>query len=133
MDINILMGIWREKTGVNWELTDSSKKKIEDLGGIDEEAVSKIGFLEVYYLLNGFEVLSAQVKIGDAKPYGFLITSTDDKTMNSDEISKDTFFRSSSRFVVEKIDDPIKVIVPTFTKKFIVNQVRDRMLKALED
>ena len=134
MDINTLMDVWREKTGVNWELTDSSKKKIEDLGGINEETVSKVGYLEVYYLLNGFEVLSAQVEIGDVKPYGFLITSTEDKTMNSEEISKDMFFRSSvSRFTIKEISDPIEAIVPAFARKLIVNQVKDKILKALED
>ena len=134
MDINILMDVWREKTGVNWELTDSSKKKIEDLGGINEETISKVGYLEVYYLLDASKVLSAQVEIGDEKPYGFLITLKEDKTMTSEEISKDMFFRSSvSRFTIKEISDPIEAIVPTFTRKFIVNQAKDKILKALED
>ena len=134
MDINILMDVWREKTGVNWELTDSCKKKIEDLGGINEETISKVGYLEVYYLLNEFEVLSAQVEIGDEKPYGFLITLKEDKTMTSEEISKDMFFRSSaSRFTIKEISDPIEAIVPAFARKLIVNQTKDKILKALED
>ena len=134
MDINILMKLWREKTGIDWELTDSSKKKIEDLGGIDEKTISRIGYLEVYYLLDASKVMSAQVEIDDEKPYGFLITKAYDKTMSSEEISKDMFFRSSvSRFIIKEIHDAIEVIIPSFTRKFIEDQVKDKISKALED